>query len=101
MIAAIDRPQALNSILRHRRLIPLKDVVGYLLISQSRNRTAVTNIKAGIRIATRIDFITANFTASSTTTASNRATYSRDAEQLTALLRCPARNCILPHKNSE
>lgn len=63
MIAADDRPQALNIILRHRRLIPLKGAAGYLPIHQSRNRTAVTKIKAGIRIVTLIDFITSNFTA--------------------------------------
>jgi hypothetical protein len=63
MIAAIDRPQALIIILRHRHLITLKGAAGYLPIRQSRYRTAVTKIKAGIRITTRSDFITANFTA--------------------------------------
>jgi hypothetical protein len=63
MIAATDRPQALNKILRHRLLIPLKFAVGYLPITHSRYRTAVAKIKAGIRIATRNNFITANFTA--------------------------------------
>jgi hypothetical protein len=63
MIAADDRPQALNINLRHRGLIFLKPVTRYLPISQIRNRTAVAKIKAGIRIMTRTDFITANFTA--------------------------------------
>jgi hypothetical protein len=63
MIAADDRPQALNIILRHRRLILLKGAAGYLPIHQSRNRTAVAKIKAGIRIVTRSDFITVNFTS--------------------------------------
>jgi hypothetical protein len=63
MIAATDRPQALIINIRHRRLIPLKGAAGYLPISQSRYITAVARIKAGIRIATRSDFITANFTA--------------------------------------
>jgi hypothetical protein len=62
MVAATDRPQARNINFRHRRLIPLKGAVGYLPISQSRYRKAVAKIKAGIRITTRSDFITANFT---------------------------------------
>jgi len=62
MIAATDRPQALNISLRHRRLTLLKGKDGYLPISQSRYRKAVAKIKAGIRITTRSDFITANFT---------------------------------------
>jgi hypothetical protein len=40
----------------------LKGKDGYLPISQSRYRKAVAKIKAGIRITTRRDFITANFT---------------------------------------
>jgi hypothetical protein len=63
MIAAANRPQALNINFRHRRLISLKGAAGYLPIRQSRYRTTVTRIKAGIRIVTRSDFITANFTA--------------------------------------
>jgi hypothetical protein len=63
MIAATERPHALNRIFRHRRLISLKGAAGYLPISQIKNRTAVAKIKAGIRIATRSDFISANFTA--------------------------------------
>jgi hypothetical protein len=63
MIAAADRPQVLNINLRHRRLTPLRRAVRYPPIIKSRNRTAVANIKAGIRITTRSDFITANFTA--------------------------------------
>jgi len=62
MIAATDRPQARNISFRHRRLIPLKGAAGYLPNSQSRYRKAVAKIKAGIRITTRSDFITANFT---------------------------------------
>jgi len=62
MIAATDRPQAVNIALRHRRLPLLKNAVEYLPISQSRYRTAVAKIKAGIRITTRSDFITVNFT---------------------------------------
>jgi len=76
MIAATDLPQALNKTLRHRLLTPLKRAVRYLPISQSRKRTAVAKIKAGIRIATRNDFITTNFTAAPTTAASSRASYS-------------------------
>jgi hypothetical protein len=63
MIAATERPQALNMIFRHRRLSSLKGAVGYLPISQIKNRAADAKIKAGIRIATRSDFIAANFTA--------------------------------------
>jgi hypothetical protein len=74
MIAAIDRPQALIINIRHRRLIPLKGAAGILPISQSRNIMAVTSIKTGIRIMTRRDFITANFTAAPMRTASSRAT---------------------------
>jgi hypothetical protein len=62
MIAATERPQAVNISLRHRRLALLKGKDGYLPISQSRNRKAVAKIKAGILITTRSDFITANFT---------------------------------------
>jgi hypothetical protein len=62
MIAATDFPQKLIIMIRHRRLILLKGAAGYLPISQSRYITAVTRIKAGIRIVTRSDFITANFT---------------------------------------
>jgi hypothetical protein len=62
MTAAIDRPQALIIAFRHRRLNPLKGAAIYLPISQSAYRTADTKIKAGIRITTRSDFITANFT---------------------------------------
>jgi hypothetical protein len=76
MIAATDRPQALNKTLCHRLLTLLKRAVRYLPISQSRKRTAVARIKAGIRIATRNDFITINFTAGPTTTASSRGVYS-------------------------
>jgi hypothetical protein len=61
MIAATDRPQALIIIFRHRRLIPLNGAVRYLPISQSRYKTADAKIKAGIRIETRSDFITAHF----------------------------------------
>src|SRR5215510_1954041 len=80
MIAAIDRPQALNNTLRNRRLTPLKGAAGYLLISQSAYRTTVAKIKAGIRIEIRSDFITANFTAAPATTASSRDTYSQDVK---------------------
>jgi hypothetical protein len=80
MIAAIDRPQALNNTLRNRRLIPLKGAAGYLPISQSAYRTTVAKIKAGIRIETRSDFITANSTAAPATIASSRGAYSRNAK---------------------
>jgi len=62
MIAATDRPQARNISLRNCRLTLLKGKDEYLPISQSRYRKAVAKIKAGIRITTRSDFITANFT---------------------------------------
>src|SRR5262245_16425744 len=78
MSAAIDRPQALNMTLRNRRLTPLKGAAGYLPISQSAYRTTVAKIKAGIRIETRSDFITANSTAAPATTASGRDTYSQN-----------------------
>jgi len=62
MIAATDRPQARNISRLHCRLTLLKGKDEYLPISQSRYRKAVAKIKAGIRITTRSDFITANFT---------------------------------------
>jgi hypothetical protein len=62
MIAATERPQASNISFRHRLLTLLKGKDVYLPISQSRYRKAVAKIKAGIRITTRSDFITTNFT---------------------------------------
>jgi hypothetical protein len=61
MIAATDCPQTLIIFFRHRRLAPLKGAVRHLPISQSRYRTADAIIKAGIRIESRSDFITAHF----------------------------------------
>jgi hypothetical protein len=49
--------------------------------------TAVTKNKAGIRIMTRRDFITVNFTAAPTTTASRRAAYPPDKKHSSILMR--------------
>src|SRR5262249_52815374 len=99
MTAASDRPQPPTVMFRHRRLNSLNGAVGYLPISQIRYQNAEAKIKAGIRIATRSNFIADYCTASTRTSASSLANYSRGSKLSTAELRYSSRNCILPHKD--